>query len=304
MKRHCVFHSAALAGALMSSLAAAVPQAFVASTGSDANTRRDCTVDRPCRTFAAALSVADNGGEIVALDGADYGVVAITKSISIIGAAYAGISVPAGSDGVTIATPGVNVVLRGLNIHAKGGQSGVVMTDGASLAVENCAISNFAFHGVSVNTPAKVRIVNSVLSGNSNGAAIAGGASADVIKSQFMKNAGAGLSVGASGATTSASVSDSTASGNLHGFLAFSDTGAVSRMSVTRSTAANNGFAGFSVTANAVMTVGNSMASGNGIGLANVPAVSGFGTLETLGNNTVRQNGSPTLGIITSVSGM
>lgn len=119
-----------------------------------------------------------------------------------------------------------------------------------------------------------------------------------------MANGGAGLSVGASGATTSASVSDSIASGNQQGFLAFSDTGAASRMSVTRSTAANNSFAGFAVTASAVMTVSNSMASGNGIGLANVPAVSGFGTFETLGNNTVRQNGSPTLGIITPVSGM
>jgi hypothetical protein len=170
-----VLHSAAIACAIACSPAAAAPQAYVASDGADLNTRFDCRQIRPCRTFAAAISVVDAGGEIVAVDAADYGPVAINQSVSIIGNSQAAIVATSGT-AITIAKAGVDVVLRGLDIRAVGGLTGISMTAGNSLAIEKCVISNFAFDGVSVGTPATVRIVESVMSGNSNGASITGGA--------------------------------------------------------------------------------------------------------------------------------
>jgi hypothetical protein len=47
--------------------AQAVQRSFVASFGSDANTATTCGFANPCRSFTAAQTVADAGGEIVAL---------------------------------------------------------------------------------------------------------------------------------------------------------------------------------------------------------------------------------------------
>lgn len=311
MNRHSLLSLAVVAGVLWCGAAQAVPSAFVHSDGADRNTRHDCTSARPCRTFAAALTVVDDGGQIVAMDAEDFGAVAITKSVAIIGSPGAGIVVASGTgNGVDIATPGVEVVLRGLNINSTGGLStGVSMSAGSSLTIENCVISNFAAHGLIVTTPANVRVIDSILRGNANGARIQGGATADVVRSRFMGNSGAGLLVQAdTAATTSAAVSDSTASGNLAGFDASANhPSGIGRMVVTGSAASHNGQAGFIASASAgtaVMTVGSSTAARNAIGFAHFPGVAGIATFETLGNNTVRQNDSATVGPITPVPPM
>lgn len=310
MNRHSLLSSTVVAGVLWCGAAQAVPIAFVQSDGADRNTRHDCTSARPCRTFAAALTVVDDGGQIVALDAEDFGVVAITKSVAIIGNSGATILASGTGNGVDIATPGVKVVLRGLNINSTGGLStGVSMSAGSSLTIENCVISNFAAHGLIVTTPANVRVIDSILRGNANGARIQGGATADVVRSRFMGNSGAGLLVLAdTAATTSAAVSDSTASGNLAGFdVSASHPSATGRMVVTGSAASHNRQAGFVASAsagNAVMTVGYSTAARNAIGFAHFPGVAGIATFETLGNNTVRQNDSATVGLIIPVPPM
>ncbi len=301
MKRLSLASWAAVAGALLCSPAGAVQQAFVASSGSDGNARFNCTVVKPCRTFAAAMAVVDNGGDVVAVDAAEYGAVTITKSVSIIGNGYAAIAAEAPADAaVSIATPGVDVVLRGLHLSGRGTlavQNGVSMTAGRSLTVEKSVISNYFAHGIFVNTAARLRIVDSTLRGNGTGTRIHGGASADVVRSQFIGNGGTGLLLIATTAgITSASVTDSVASGNATGFEAGSaHDGGIGRMLVTRSTASNNSARGFLTSASdgtAVMTVGRSTATGNGIGFAWVPGVSGVGIFESLGNNIVRHNGS------------
>jgi hypothetical protein len=310
MNRHSLACWSVVAGVLWCGAAEAVPQAFVQSDGSDGNVRRGCTVDRPCRTFAAAMTVVDDGGEVVALDAEDFGIVAITKSVAIIGNAGASIVVtsPSGAGvGVTIATPSVNVVLRGLDINGYGvGSSGVSMSAGSSLQVENCVISNFVAHGLVVTTPASVRVVDSLMRGNSNGARIQGGATADVVKSRFLGNRGAGLIVQAdTAATTSASVSDSVASSNQSGFqLDSANASGLGRMVVTNSIAAHNsqGFLSSASAGNAVMTVGHSTAAHNSFGFAQFPGISGTSSLETLGNNMVRQNNTATTGLIVPVS--
>src|SRR5215469_14955580 len=73
---------------------------FVSGTGSDSN---PCSLSAPCRSFAGALAQTSPGGEIAVVDTADYGVVTITKSISIVNeeGVEAGITVTSG-DGITI----------------------------------------------------------------------------------------------------------------------------------------------------------------------------------------------------------
>src|SRR5262245_45519587 len=67
---------------------------FVAAQGSDAN---PCTFALPCRTFQHAHDVVAANGEIDVLDPAGYGAVTISKSISIQGHGFSGISAPSGN---------------------------------------------------------------------------------------------------------------------------------------------------------------------------------------------------------------
>src|SRR5262245_39107236 len=91
---------------------------FVAAQGSDANS---CTFAQPCRTFQRAHNVVAARGEIDVLDPAGYGVVTITKSISIQGHGFAGISVSGSGTGIII-NAGANdrVSLNGVLIDGGG----------------------------------------------------------------------------------------------------------------------------------------------------------------------------------------
>lgn len=302
---------AAVAAALACGAAGAVPIAFVHSEGSDANTRHDCTSARPCRTFAAALTVVDPGGELVAMDAEDFGAVNVNKSVTIAGNGNAAIIARlGGAVGVLIETPGIDVVLRGIAIDGAGtGLTGIALKAGRSLILENCSVANFSGNGIVVTTPASVRLVGSDVRANANGLRVQGGGSADIVKSRFIGNRGDGVLVLAdTAATTSAVISDSIASGGLAGYDVGADHPAgVGRMTVTGSTAAHNTQAGFIAGAsagNAVMTVGHSTSTRNGIGFAHFPGVAGIATFESLGNNAVRQNTAATAGIIVAVPPM
>src|SRR5258705_6919811 len=104
----------AVAGAFTCGMAQAGQRVFVSSTGNDANTAGGCVFANPCRGFTAAMSVVDPGGEVVAIDAAGYGVVTITKSVTILAnpGFYARITASSGG-GVTLPTAGANLILRG-----------------------------------------------------------------------------------------------------------------------------------------------------------------------------------------------
>jgi hypothetical protein len=288
--------------------AQALQRAFVSSTGSDANAATNCLLSAPCRSFQAAHGVVDDGGEIVALDAAGYAPVTITKSVTIIGnpGFVAGISVPV-DNGVHIAAAGVHVVLRNLSIIGGGGYTGVALTAGASLTIENCVISNLV-EGIYVPANAKVRIVDSVMRGNTYGA-VFGGATLDIVNSQFIGNAACGLSLDRlTAGTMNATVSDSVASGNDVGVCVRAAVpAAVVRAAITRTTAANNTIAGIrngtgNAAASSTVTVGASTVTGNAVGFYNLP-FSGISAFESLGDNIVQQNTSPSSGTITYVPG-
>ncbi|MEP7070235.1 MAG: right-handed parallel beta-helix repeat-containing protein [Usitatibacter sp.] len=297
----------AVLAALASIPAQAVQRAFVASYGNDANTATNCGFTNPCRGFTAAQTVTDPNGEIVALDAAGYGAVTIVKSITITAnpGFYAGIAASTGN-AVTIATAGVNVILRGLNINGVGATDGIRMTNGTSLSVENCVVSNFTNNGIWVTTAARVRVSDSLVRGNTlDGIALEAGATGSVVRTKANAQGRSGIiSQGTVAAvTTTVSVSDSDASGNAYGLVAYSTVAtAIGRISASHVSATNNSFAGVSTqgTADTAVSIGSSLVTGNSQGLAN----SGGGTFESLGNNLVRQNGSNTSGTITTVSGI
>ena len=103
-------HFRSSVGAILAAVAitagATQQRSFVASTGLDTN---NCTLTAPCRSFASAINQTLDDGEVIVLDSAGYGPVAITKGISIVAPSgvYAGITVFAGN-GVTIDTLGIH----------------------------------------------------------------------------------------------------------------------------------------------------------------------------------------------------
>ena len=277
--------------------AQATQRASVASYGNDANI---CSSSSPCRTFAKAVTVVDPNGEVIALDSAGFGAVTLTQSISLTAApgAVAGVTVFSGA-GITIATPGVNVVLRGLTINSQGGATGVSMTAGAKLSIENCVISNFSSvtqRGIFVNTPATVRIGNTLVRDSDIGVEFQGGATADISGSQFLGNGNGILATSTAGTITAVTISDTIVTGGINGIEAFSSTSGTSRIDMMRATVTDNA-EGVKTSASsgiAKITLSDSMVTGNGIGIS-WPS----GTLNTLVNNTVTDNitnASPALG--------
>ena len=306
-----LFRIAALAIALAAVNAHAAQRAFVASTGNDANAPAGCTATLPCRSFQAAHGAVDAGGEIVALDTAGFGTVVISKSVAIIGnpGAVPSISVASGN-GVTIATAGVKVVLRNLNINGVGGAKGIEMTAGDALTVESCVVSNFTNSGVYAWTdgvPA-VRVIQVIARGNSTGIYIGDNTRAEISGSVLSGNL-AGLVVSQNQAGVAfVSVNDSVASGNSSGIVGVAYNGGTTRMSLTRVTASNNTNSGVynsaGVGGTAILTVGSSMAIGNNIGFHNEMAGGVAATFRSLGNNIVADNVMDNFGTISPLAGL
>lgn len=316
MFKHASAIALVLASAFACTSAEAVQRTFVASYGSDANTASNCGFANPCRSFSAALTITDTSGEVVALDAAGYGPVTINNSVTITSnpGFYAGIAASSGN-AVTIAASGVVVVLRGLNINGAGAAYGVNMTSGAHLTIENCVISNFNIGGnpaaaVYVNgpsaSPINVRISDSVIRGNRDGILVKGATTLDVSRSRVTGNqAGITVSGDVDGTTTRGSISDTIAAGNFGGFVVetLSGTSGNAYLAITRSTVSggSGGVIASKSGGNVVsLIISNSLVTGNATtGMSNVNAI-----FESLGNNTVRYNGTDTFGTITTVGAL
>ncbi len=315
--------------------ALAVQRTFVATSGSDANTASNCASTTPCRGFGAALTVTDAGGEIIVLSSGGYGSVTIDRSVSLVApeGLYAGISVFSGN-GVTIATAGVNVVLRGLSINGMGGSKGVEMTAGTSLLVEDCVIADFSGSsqpGVYVATPAAVRVVNSLFRNNGIGDVVSSGATASIMDSKFL-GGWYGVWVtdffGGSSVTTRATVGRSVAADAANGFYATSHySGNTSRLHVNDSLVSGMGSMAIESSTQGAGTVEvsvtNSRIEENNIGLytfgaaakliasGNTVIRNGYGlyqgstsVFETTSDNVVRDNSTNLFGSTTSFAKM
>ena len=281
---------------------------FVSGLGSDAN---PCTRISPCRNFQRAHDVVNFGGEVIAVDAADYGPLIITKSVTILGdGVYAGVSTTSGS-GVTIATAGVTVNLRWLIIEGLGSADfGIFATDFAALHIENCIVKSFVQNGINV-VPAssgtrQVFIKDSISKDNGiNGIILNnfpdGSPLRGTIEGTRAENNGFhGIVGNVTGTVITAH--ECLSSGNLSDGFQSAD-GAV--LNIERSVASNNG-------QNGIHTIGVTFAT---VRVSNSTVTSnilfGFsnqnGTLESRGNNTVAGNnggGVQTLGTITPLTAL
>jgi len=131
-----------------SSAASAQSRTWVSGVGDDAN---PCSRTAPCKTFAGAISKTAAGGIINVLDAGAYGVLTITKAITVQSDEnFAGV-LSSGTNGFIVnAGASDNVVIRGVSIEGIGsGFNGIRFLAGLSLAVENCVINRVAQSGIS-----------------------------------------------------------------------------------------------------------------------------------------------------------
>ena len=123
MKKFFVVLSAiSVLGLAFSSVTMAAPSfhLYVSTAGSDI---KPCTRAEPCRTFQVAIDHVTSGGEVVALDSGEFGPVIISKSVTLSGeGVHATITQEtAGADAITLKTLStMTVTLRALTILGVG----------------------------------------------------------------------------------------------------------------------------------------------------------------------------------------
>lgn len=179
MNLRLALRASLLAAITMASTSLTYAQAtrtWVSGVGDDVN---PCSRTAPCKTFAGAIFKTVKGGEINPLDPAGYGIVVITKSITIDGtgtmAAILGSQVNAITINITDRTDTANSVrIRGLSLNG---------------------LSN-GLQGIKVIAASKVFVEDTVIDGFKDGIGVAsGGAQVFVKDTTIRNNSGAGISV-------------------------------------------------------------------------------------------------------------
>ena len=209
--------ASAIALAFGISAQAAATRTFVSTIGNDANTSVNCSPAAPCRTFTAALSVTNAGGEIVVLTSGGYGPATISQPVIITAVGVdASISVTtSGGVGLNIGTTG-NVTLIGLSLHGEAtGYNGIQVLQVGYLRMYNVLIENFTHDGFLFATSGNLEVDGSRFNDNGNGGISIENGSASVEGSSFDHNLfGVGVLAG------QATVADSGAFFNSIGFAA------------------------------------------------------------------------------------
>jgi hypothetical protein len=278
---------------------AAGQRSFVSTSGID---NPACSLIAPCRSFGAAITATNAGGEIIVLDSGGYGPVTITHSVSMIAppGVYAGISVFS-DDGIAI-TPSAasdKVVLEGLTINNQGSLgSGIYFnasaTGGGTLEVVRTRISGFSssiglrFSGF---TSSRLLAKDLRVAGSSVGVVINGFGSLASAALDGVVVSGGDIGLNLSG-KASVVVTDCSVSGTTNSGIS-ADTGAGETLLVTldRCTVSRNGdkgvWAGSSGVGSTFLTIANStLAQNGGAGLYASAA-----SLTRLSSSKIVQNG-------------
>lgn len=290
--------------ALPGTASAQANRTFVsAQNGLDTN---PCTVAQPCRSFQQAESVTNSGGEILALDSGGYGVLSITKSITVNApkGIEAAITTSTSGDAITIGATGGVVNLRGLTLVGGGiGANGITFAAGAVLNIEDCVVAGFLNNGLNFlpGAVSTVTVTDTIVSDN---AAIgvyfapSAGATASFKRVQALRNGTIGFGVAGNNAPASAAVTatatDSIAANNVHtGLLAESSEPGSSAEATTflivNSTSIDNdeGVRISAASATTTAILAETTISGNTVGFD-----TGRGAIETFGNNFLTDNGA------------
>lgn len=166
-----------MASALAAAMGFAVPasaqatRTWVSGVGDDLN---PCSRTAPCQTFAGAIVKTASGGEINCLDAGLYGMVTITKSISIICEGQTGKIQPEQTYEnrfgaiVVEAGPDDKVFLSGLDIRGGNwaGQGGIAFLSGKELHVRNSTFHNLGSCAIGVSDAGSVLLEDITSSAN------------------------------------------------------------------------------------------------------------------------------------------
>lgn len=257
-----------LAVGAASSLHAQATRTWVSGVGDDAN---PCSRTAPCKTFAGAISKTASAGEINVLDPGGFGAVTITKPITISSENFEAGVLVSGTNGIIVNVPNASdaVILRGLDLEGLGtGTSGITVITGGNVQIEKCTINHFTtginFAPTVANS--QLHVVDTIVRNNGSG------------------TTGLGIFVAPS-STAKASLDHVRLESNVAGLKVQGN----SVTTVNESVAAHNSYGGFGASGSpAVLTVENSVSTGNGTGI-----ICAAGTTVRLGNNSIVGNGSP-----------
>lgn len=293
---------------LVSFLTVSVPsfaavRTWVSPSGVDTN---PCSLQAPCRNFAAAITAVDPGGEVVALSSAGYGPVTVDKSVAIIApqGVHAAIAPTSGSAVSIAAGDAGRVVLRNLYLNSQGADTGIEVVSVIALYVEKCVVAGFQGNpGIDFQPStgdARLSVSDSILRTNSTGIFVGSGSTAVCDSVRVLENVGFGIV--SSAAATHVTVTRSSGAFNDVNFRANSgstmiieDTASTGgstaafaaggRMIISRCTASSSAVGVQTTSASGLVYVSNSTIVGNATGVA-VSA----GAIYTRGNNTLQEN--------------
>jgi len=275
---------------------------WVSGVGDDVN---PCSRTAPCKTFAGAIPKTAINGEINCLDPGPYGVVTITKSITIdCHEIYASI-LASGTNGIIInILPGNpddplrSVRLRNININGAGtigtagtrtGLNGVRIIQAQAVYIEDMVVMEMTQRGISDEriVDGRLNVINTVLRDNT-GAGIAvspssGSARIDVALDRVTAvGNGTGMTFNNGPRVV---VNNSTSSNNSSSGIESTSTVGATAVNINRSMVSSNGGA-------AMLTTGSSLLRFSDTDIAfNATAFSGatltFGTSRITGNLVV-----------------
>ena len=266
---------------------------WVSGVGDDVN---PCSRTAPCKTFAGAISKTAAGGEINALDPGGYGAVTITKSMTIQGTGTHASILASFTNGINVNGAGIKVVIRDISINGAGttlGVKGIRFIQGASLLVERVNIQNFSQHGISIEGPGSINVIDTTISNcanigysaqpttppqttknvlknvqsvlNGTGVYIANGGLATIQNSNLSNNTNAGLVADESFGTVEVNVESTIIAHNGTGITA--GNGSTTRLS---NVSVLNNTTGFNQLGGAILSFVNNRIAGNG-GVNNNP---------------------------------
>jgi hypothetical protein len=282
--------------AMTTAAQAQATRTWVSGVGDDAN---PCSRTAPCKTWAGAISKTANCGEIDALDPGGFGVVTITKGITLDGGGgETGMSasvLAAGTNGIIVNNSDptcTKVTLRNLDIQgAQSGISGVVFQAGSALTLDNVSVSGFTNLCVDFEPAVRASLVisNSNLDNCTTGGVLASAGSGGVTRVNIR-----GTTIHRSGYGVRAALNSDVLvyrcmiANNLSGGVLVDGNSGPAQAFIDSTTITNNQVAGVHALNNGIARITNTSVSftGNGTGLL----FDTGGQILSFGNNAVGGN--------------
>jgi len=291
----CIMLAIACVASLPAAAHAQATRIWLSGVGDDVN---PCSRTAPCKTFAGSISKVASGGTISIIDPGEYGVVTITKPITLEGDCTAvGISAASAASAVLISIPGSGdkrVVLRNLVLDGAGsakGLIGVSVSSASTVLIDRCLIHNFV-NGIVINTAGNINVVISATTIDriDNAAVSATSTGIATVKTENVRLSNSGVGIVASGGSRVYALRTVASHNTDAGFLAEGDSG-VARIFIDHGAATSNGTGVLSYGVDASITMTQTMVTGNGLGIDNSDEVLSYGDNQISDNTT---NGTPT----------